>query len=169
MCVQNMRIFVIKLEVRRKGKCFIPFSWKKMAKKKDLTRVNNLCSVCACYMVLTTPLIPGKLLGFGSFLPGPWKTPGKEITFLYSLKTPGILWKLFLSVLHTNQNLQKHQTRDCFCLLCSLDFSCCQCDRNCLISICFCREIIWILVHEKIFFLPWRIPGGFLSSVSEYL
>ena len=42
-------------------------------------------------MVLTTPWIPGKLLEFWNFLPGPWKTPEKQIISLNSWKTRGIL------------------------------------------------------------------------------
>ena len=102
--------------------------------------------------MLTTPGIRGKLLGFGNFLPGSWKTPGKTYNFPLHLE---IFWNFvedFSSVLLANQNLQKHLTHDCtFCIL-----------AVATVAVKLIRLVLFLprenlhLGPEKISSLPWR-------------
>ena len=132
-------------------------------------------------MVLTTPGIPRKFLeflenswNFEIFFQDPRNLLEKQLIFLYSWKTPGILWEN-ISLIYKQTKIcsskHKHLNHCCtFCILCKLSFSCCYILWQNLVDIVLflLRKNLGLGLGKKNSF-PWKTPGKLLENSWNFL
>mgnify|MGYP001794194442 CR=1 FL=1 len=115
-------------------------------------------------------------LQFRNFVPGPWKTPGKTDNFLVLLEffisfinkpipaEASNSW-LYFQVISATVAAPKIQSNKIqISILCRLNFRCCYCGRNYLISFCIYWETIWGWVLKKQFVYLFTLDKSWKTS-----